>query len=195
LRLFLDVNQIRQFLELARPVPRDYALFHLSFSTGLRISDLLALQRSNLMEKDGTIVSTLRRKMIKTKQWIERPLREDCREAMATYLRSRTDDNPFLFPAFHKNQFVCHGRALNRRSAQRIYKKYLRLMGFTESMLAGSATHTARRSMAKIISDKAGRIEPACRFLGHASIASTEAYIDMNGYETAANSIVTEIVY
>lgn len=192
MKIFLDVNQIRQFLALSRDNPRDHALFYTAFSTGLRISDLLLLQRIQVTDADMLIVRSLRIKMKKTAAWIERPVRDDCREVLLNYLQGRRDENPFLFPSSSHNQYAVEGRPLNRSSAHRIYKKYLRKM-FPESIIKGAATHTARRSMGKIISQKAGRIEPASRFLGHRSTASTAAYIDMDGHEQLANNIVTEI--
>jgi integrase/recombinase XerD len=197
MKIFMDVNQIKRFLSAAAEERttgniRDLALFHLSLSTGLRISDLLRLKRDNLIDADGAIVRCLRIKMKKTRNWIERPLREDCRAVLHEYLSSRTDANPYLFPAFHRNQYVCAGQPMSRMSAHRIYKKYLRKL-FPASMIVGAATHTSRRSMGKIISQKAGRIEPASKFLGHRNVASTAAYIDMESHEQKANDIVTEI--
>lgn len=198
MKVFLDVNQIKRLLKLADDERiatgngRDRALFHLSVSTGLRISDLLRLRREDVIDADRAIVRSLHVKMKKTRNWIDRPLRNDCREVLFDYLQSRRDQNPYLFPAFHKNQYICQGRPMSRMSAHRTYKKYLRMI-FPASMIVGAATHTARRSMAKIISQKAGRIEPASRFLGHRSTASTASYVDMDGHEQTANDIVTEI--
>lgn len=189
MKKFLDVNEISQFLPLSKDCPRDHALFYLSFSTGLRISDLLRLTRDQLIDADTQIVRCLRIKMKKTGAWIERPLRNDCREVIFDYLQRRGDQNPYLFPALHKNQHSRDNVPMNRMTAHRIYKKYLRMM-YSESEIVRASTHTARRSMAKIISQRAGRIEPASRYLGHKSIASTHAYIDMEGHEATANEIV-----
>src|SRR4030042_243974 len=114
MRTFLNVNQIGQFLENAKDNPRDFALFHLSISTGLRISDVLAIRRSDILE-EGAIVRNLRLRMKKTRQWIERPLREDCRQALGDYLASREDSNPYLFPQTHANQYgISKNRPMHR---------------------------------------------------------------------------------
>lgn len=195
MKIFLDVNQITQFLALSNDSPRDHAMFHMSFSTGLRISDILRLTRAQVMDADGQIVRCLRLKMKKTRSWIERPLRNDCRGVVFEYLRQRDDENPYLFPAQQSNQYrVVDRKPLCRSSAHRIYKKYLRMM-FAESVIVGASTHTARRSMGKIISQTAGRIEPASKFLGHKSTASTAAYIDMDSHEETANAIALTIEF
>jgi hypothetical protein len=77
-------------------------------------------------------------------------------------------------------------------TVHRIFKRYLGLQ-FSDESLRGNACHTTRRSVAKIISDRAGRIEPATRFLGHASVAATAAYLDMDGYGRQADEIVRHL--
>ena len=78
---------------------------------------------------------------------------------------------------------------MNRSSLQRLYKRYLGHM-YSGEQLRGNACHVTRRSMAKLISDKAGRVEPATRFLAHTTIANTIAYLDMDSYGRQADQIV-----
>lgn len=186
---FLSVNEIQQLLSLSTTNPRDHALFHLSINTGLRISDILPIKRAAIIDKDGLPVRMLRIRMKKTRAWVNRPLRDDCRAVIAAYLGNRSDKNPYLFPPLHTNQHTQSNAPMSRMTAHRIYKKYLQMI-FPDSEIVRASTHTARRSMAKIISNKSGRIEPATRFLGHKNPASTAAYIDMGGYEEAANEII-----
>ena len=190
MKLFLSQDQISRILNLAGEHPRDLALFQLALSTGLRISDALSIQRSELLDVDGSIVTVLRIKTRKTKRWVSRPLREDCRESIRLYLQTRDDENPYLFPARSKScDKPAPMRPMHRASAHRIYKRYLGKI-LPAGMLRGASTHTMRRSVAKLISQRAGRVEPATAFLGHASIASTVAYIDMDSFEETANDIV-----
>jgi len=199
MKIFLNVKEIRAWLDLADETRRDtgdakdLVLFHLAFSTGLRISDLLKLKKSQMVDKDEEIVRVLRIKTKKTKQIVNRPLREDCREAIGEYLGSRRDKNPYLFPP---KQLVCwkgiSSSPMSRSTAHRLFKKYLRAF-FPESKLVGACTHTLRRSMAKIVREKTGSIESASRFLGHTSIANTQSYLDMAKYEDAANEAIISI--
>ena len=81
---------------------------------------------------------------------------------------------------------------MNRSSLHRLYKQYLGTF-CSKDQLRGNACHTTRRSVAKIISDRAGRIEPASRFLGHTSIANTVSYLDMDSYGKQADKIVEDL--
>jgi hypothetical protein len=47
-----------------------------------------------------------------------------------------------------------------------------------------------RRSVAKLINRKTGRIETAQEWLGHTSTAHTRAYIDAEDYREKANGVV-----
>jgi integrase len=187
MRKFLDIKEIKDLLDLSEDHPRDFALFHLAVNTGLRISDLLNLKRAPIME-DGGIVAVLRIKTKKTKAWVDHPLRNDCRDAVARYLVTRVDANPYLFPS-ESNNSLKRNKPMSRQSAHRTYKGYLEMM-FPASVLAGASTHTLRRSMAKIIANKVGRAEAAGKFLGHKSLASTLNYIDYDSWGQKADDVV-----
>ena len=194
MKIFLKINQIKQLLSISRRVPRDCAMFHLAISTGFRISDILSLKRADMVGANGDIIKVLRLKTIKTKRWMDKPLRSDCRRAVEDYLNKRNDDNPYMFPPTQvKSRFGINScRPMCRMTAHRIFKSYLSRI-IDPDMLVGAATHTIRRSMGKIISDESGRIEPASEYLGHTNIVSTRTYIDPDGHRERAETIVTEI--
>jgi len=187
MKLFLNTQQISKLLKSAYPWPRDYALFHVALATGFRAGDLLALKRIDV-NVDGYIRNTIKITMQKTGRTAERTLPPACREAISLYLATRKDKNPFLFRSESNNSQDREG-PMNRSSLQRIFKSYLGIQ-FDQEQLRGNACHVTRRSVAKIISDRAGRIEPATRFLGHTSIANTVAYLDMDSYGKQADQIV-----
>lgn len=90
-------------------------------------------------------------------RWIDRSLREDAREAVSEYLKTRQDAQPWLFIS---------------QSRQ------------TKFHVPGPLT--LRRSIAKLINLKTGRIETAKEWLGHTSTAHTRAYIDAEDYREKA---------
>lgn len=190
-KLFLKEIQIRQLLTLSGENPRDFALFNLALSTGFRVSDLLRIKRADLLDSDGAICRAVRLKMKKTKKFIERPLRDDCRASIASYLKSRDDHNPYMFRPEANNSQKSR-LPMDRSSVHRIYKKYLGQM-FPASMLKGASCHTTRRSIAKLISRDAGRCEPAAKFLGHSSIAATMSYLDFEEFGVQADDIVSSL--
>jgi integrase len=175
-KLFMAEQDIKALMTLAKREPRDHALLTLMASTGLRVSDLVRLRRDQMTDSDGQVVRSLRVKMAKTDKWIDRTLREDAREAVQDYLNTRTDSYPWLFISqSRRTRFLVPG-PLTRSAAHQILKKYL-LMIYPASLILGTATHVLRRSIAKLINRKTGRIETAQEWLGHTSTAHTRAYI------------------
>jgi integrase len=191
-KLFMNEKQIKSLLSLSSPWPRDHALFQVALATGFRASDLIALKRDDVEDGRGFIVKTVRIKMRKTGRIIERELPEPVRFALQLYLSGREDFNPYLFPA-QSNNTQGDMAPMNRSSMHRIFKRYLGAVFGLIPELKGNACHVTRRSVAKIISDRAGRIEPATRFLGHTSVANTVAYLDMDAYGKQADEIVQNL--
>ena len=182
-------QDIKTLMTLAKKESRDYALLKLMASTGLRVSDIVRLRRDQMIDSDGEVVRTICVKMAKTERWIDRTLREDAREAVDEYLRNRQDSYPWLcISQSRRTKFHVTG-ALTRSAAHLIVKKYLTMI-YPASLIQGTATHVLRRSIAKLINRKTGRIETAQEWLGHASTAHTRAYIDAEDYREKANGVV-----
>jgi integrase len=57
-------------------------------------------------------------------------------------------------------------------------------------VIQGPATHVLRRSIAKLINRKTGKVETAQEWRGHTSTAHTRAYIDAEDYREKANGVV-----
>lgn len=188
-KIFMTEKKIESLLRLAAPYPRDFALFHVALATGLRAGDLIRLGTEDVLGPDGQVLPSIKIKMQKTGKAIERELPQAVRNAIGLYLDTRNDNNPYLFPALSNNT---QGDMvpMNRSSIYRIFKRYLEAVYGKIPELRGNACHVTRRSVAKIISDRAGRVEPATKFLGHTSIANTVAYLDMDAYGKQADEIV-----
>jgi integrase/recombinase XerD len=187
--LFMNEQEIKTLMTLAQKEPRDYALIRLMASTGFRVSDIVRLCRDHVVDSDGEIVRVLRVKMEKTEKWVERSLRDDARAAIKAYLGTRQDSYPWLFISqSRRTKFLVPG-ALTRSAVHLIIKKYLAMI-YPDSIVQGSATHVLRRSIAKLINRKTGRIETAQEWLGHTSTAHTRAYIDAEDYREKANGVV-----
>jgi integrase/recombinase XerD len=185
----MSEQDIKILMTLAKKDPRDYALLKLMASTGLRVSDIVRLRRDQMIDNDGQVVRSLRVKMAKTERWIDRTLREDAREAVQDYLATRDDSYPWLFISQSSRTKYSLPGGLTRSAAHHIVKKYLAMI-YPASLIKGTATHVLRRSVAKLINRKTGRIETAQEWLGHTSTAHTRAYIDAEDFREKANGVV-----
>lgn len=166
---------------------RDNALFHVALATGFRVSDLVNLKVTDVVNA-GSVVKSLKIRMVKTGKIVERALPDTCRKSIERYVHNRIDGGPFLFRPESTNHNNDNG-PMNRSSIHRIVKNYLSQI-YPPDTLIGNACHVTRRSIAQIISQKCGRIEPASRFLGHTSVANTIKYLDCDKFNGDANDAV-----
>lgn len=171
---FLHCDEIEQIIEQidtsTNPGLRDRAIIELLFSSGLRVSELVNLNRDQ--------VNTTRREfMVRGKGRKDRPVfvSEHAADHVNNYLKTRTDSLQPLFISYSRNQETSTGgefRRLTSRSIQRIINKYARLAGITKHV----SPHTMRHSFATDLLMNGADIRSVQAMLGHSSISTTQVY-------------------
>jgi len=172
---FLHVDEIEAILNQI-PIDtetglRDRAILELLFSTGLRISELIALNRDsvNLDRKEF---------MVRGKGQKDRPVfvSDSAALAVADYLSERKDSLPALFLNNSKNQPLAGTsgdyRRLTPRSVERIINKYVRAAGITKHV----TPHTLRHSFATDLLMNGADLRSVQSLLGHSNISTTQIY-------------------
>lgn len=149
---------------------RDRAIIELLFSSGLRVSELVNLNRDH--------VNTKRREfMVRGKGQKDRPvfIGEAAAERVDDYLASRLDNLPPLFLSYSRNNATTTSgefRRLTARSVQRIINRYARLAGITKHV----SPHTMRHSFATDLLMNGADLRSVQSMLGHSNIATTQVY-------------------
>lgn len=149
---------------------RDRAIVELLFSSGLRVSELVNLDRDH--------VNTKRREfMVRGKGQKDRPVFISQATAMhiENYLNSRTDTLPPLFISYSRNANTTTSgdyRRLTARSIQRMVSQYARLAGITKHV----SPHTMRHSYATDLLMNGADIRSVQSMLGHSNISTTQVY-------------------
>lgn len=172
---FLHVDEIESILNQI-PIDtetglRDRAILELLFSTGMRISELIALNRDsvNLDRKEF---------MVRGKGQKDRPVfvSDSAALAVADYLSERKDSLPALFLNNSKNQPLAGTsgdyRRLTPRSVERIINKYVRAAGITKHV----TPHTLRHSFATDLLMNGADLRSVQSLLGHSNISTTQIY-------------------
>jgi site-specific recombinase XerD len=145
---------------------RDRAILEMLFSTGIRVSELARLKRSNvsLKKEEFTVMGKGGKSRIVF-------LSEQARYWLKKYLDARADMNPHLFVSHAKNQTEDE-QPLTERSIQRLVQKYARAAGITKPV----TPHTLRHSYATDLLQNGADIRSVQTMLGHSSITTTQIY-------------------
>jgi site-specific recombinase XerD len=178
---FLDAEEIGRLIEATNKEKhkltrlRDRAILEFLFSTGLRISELVALKRDNvnLVRKEFSV----RGKGDKMRLVF---LSERAVKALEEYLSARGDNSKALFLRHdHKHSVEEQIKALDKnfsgltaRSVQRIIKKYATLGGIMKTI----TPHTLRHSFATDLLNNGADLRAVQELLGHASVSTTQIY-------------------
>jgi site-specific recombinase XerD len=149
---------------------RDRAILELLFSSGLRVSELVNLNRDH--------INTKRREfMVRGKGQKDRPvfISQAAADWVEQYLAMRQDTLAPLFISYSKNvEANTSGdyRRLTARSIQRMVSKYARLAGITKHV----SPHTMRHSFATYLLMNGADLRSVQSMLGHSNIATTQIY-------------------
>ena len=149
---------------------RDRAILELLFSSGLRVSELVGLDKDHV---------NLKRKefMVRGKGQKDRPIFISDAAAwwIEKYLEKRTDKSPPLFIRYGGRKPVDntgnHLR-LTARSVQRLVSSYALKAGITKKV----SPHTLRHSFATDLLMNGADIRSVQAMLGHSNIATTQIY-------------------
>jgi site-specific recombinase XerD len=171
---FLHFDEVARMLD-AIPLDdeqglRDRAIVELLFSSGLRVSELVNLNRDH--------VNTKRREfMVRGKGQKDRPvfIGEAAAQRVEDYLKARLDNLPPLFLSYSRNNISSTTgdyRRLTTRSIQRIISKYAKLAGITKHV----SPHTMRHSFATDLLMNGADIRSVQSMLGHSNISTTQVY-------------------
>ncbi len=149
---------------------RDKAIIELLFSSGLRVSELINLNRDH--------INTKRREFtVRGKGQKDRPvfISDKASECISSYLKSRQDNLPPLFINNSRNSTPSSSgdhRRLSPRSVQRIINKYVKMAGITKHV----SPHTMRHSFATDLLMNGADIRSVQMMLGHSNISTTQVY-------------------
>ncbi len=149
---------------------RDYALVELLYSSGLRVSELIGLNRDHINLKRREF--RVRGKGDKDRAVF---ISERAANAITAYLDRRTDNLvPLLVSYGGASTPDTSGnfKRLTPRSVQRLVAQYARLAGITKQV----TPHTLRHSFATGLLTNGADLRSVQAMLGHANIATTQVY-------------------
>lgn len=149
---------------------RDKAILELLFSSGLRVSELVGLDRDHINLKR-------REFMVRGKGQKDRPIfiSTEASDWISQYLEKREDSARPLFVRYSGSKKVDlsgNFHRLTARSVQRLVARYALLAGITKHV----SPHTLRHSFATDLLMNGADIRSVQAMLGHSNISTTQIY-------------------
>lgn len=173
---FLNLDQIEKLLlslNISTKIGlRDKAILETLFSTGLRVAELVNLNKDQLKIKNTTkdleVTVVGKGEKPRTVYFSQRAV-----NWLKKYLDSRTDMDKSLFinykPGIEKTN---QSRRLTPKSIEDIVKKYVKIAGLPTI----ATPHTLRHSFATDLLSQGVDLRLVQEFLGHKNIATTQIY-------------------
>jgi len=171
---FLDTDELERLFAGPKTETiqglRDRAILELLFSSGLRVSELVNLNRDHI---------NLKRKefMVRGKGQKDRPIfiSDSAAEWVTKYLNKRNDNIDPLFINYSgksSDNQTGNFKRLTVRSVQRLVAKYAKLAGITKHV----SPHTLRHSFATDLLMNGADLRSVQEMLGHSNVATTQIY-------------------
>ncbi|WP_406676314.1 site-specific tyrosine recombinase XerD [Moorella sp. ACPs] len=166
----LTVDEVERLLSQPRPdTPaglRDKAMLELLYATGLRVSELVALNVDQV-NLEGEFVRCLgkgsRERVVPMGQVACFHVRTYLENGRGKLIKKKTE------PALFVNQ---HGRRLSRQGCWKILKGYARAANLQKEI----TPHTLRHSFATHLLENGADLRSVQELLGHADIGTTQIY-------------------
>lgn len=165
-----EVEKLLRCLERDREEigPRDYLLLYILATTGIRTSELLSLRKEDFSLSDGTFrIRQLKRNGEFYREVIIVPKIKPELESYLAHFRP----GERVFPRTRRWLFDVVGRYTEKYLGRRI------------------RTHAFRHAFATRILEKTRDIELCRRLLGHASVTTTQQYLDFTAKDRATEVI------
>lgn len=148
---------------------RDRAMLELLYATGMRVSELIHLQVSDLNLQFGYVIchDTDRERIIPIGNVSKRALVDYMEHGRGYFVKNKTENALFT---------NCSGRSMSRQGFWKVLKSYAEAAGIYRDI----TPHTLRHSFAVHMLQNGADIRSVQEMLGHSDISTTQVYLSMN---------------
>ncbi|MDP8230693.1 MAG: tyrosine recombinase XerC [Candidatus Gorgyraea atricola] len=168
LPIFLDIDQVVMLIESPDTSDvygvRDRAILETLYSSGIRVSELVSLNRDRV-----DFISGVLKVYGKGKKERLAPVGDRALRAMRNYLEKLGSSSIKDKKAVFVNK---SGRRMSDRAVRRVIDKYIRKTSLSEKI----SPHSLRHSFATHLLDRGADLRSVQELLGHANLSTTQIY-------------------
>ena len=168
LPIFLDVDKVVKLIESPDTSQvygkRDRAILETLYSSGLRVSELVGLNKENV-----DFISGVLKVFGKGKKERLAPIGDRALRAVRSYLEKLGTSKIKEKKAVFLNK---SGRRMSDRAVRRVVEKYIRKTSLSEKI----SPHSLRHSFATHLLDGGADLRSVQELLGHANLSTTQIY-------------------
>jgi len=172
---FLEMEEVQRLLDAAGGMDpkslRDKAILELLFSSGLRVSELVNLNRDQVNLKTGEF--SVRGKGGKVRVVF---ISERSKPALERYMEKRIDIDPALFARIGLKQIEGKKQSSNLRITPRTVQRIVKYYALKAGIVKDVHPHTLRHSFATDLIQNGADIRSVQEMLGHSSVTTTQIY-------------------
>src|SRR5687767_8342305 len=171
----LDLEQVQKLLDSPDDSEllgaRDKAMLEVLYSSGIRVSELVELEISDLDLQEGVL-------RVRGKGRKDRftPIGSQAIKALQRYFELRNADPKLASQTTGRVFLNKHGQSLSTRSVRRKLDKYLVQAGLDP----GISPHTLRHSFATHLLNNGADLRSVQELLGHQSLSTTQIYTHLS---------------
>jgi len=167
-----ELKQVLGSIALGKHAARNRAMFLLTCWAGLRVGEVAALRYSDVVGENGKVRNEIRLQPNQTKGMVARTVyvSERLLRELQQYADSRKWANetaPFFYTQKRKG--------FSANTAAQHFQQLYKVAG-----IAGASSHSGRRTFITSLAAKGVSVRVLASLAGHASISTTQAYIDVN---------------
>ena len=172
---FLEIEEIERLFQAADGIDlktlRDRAILELLFSSGLRVSELVNLNRDQVNLKTGEF--SVRGKGGKVRVVF---VSDRAKAALERYIGKRADIDPALFARIGLKQIEGEKQASSMRITPRTIQRIVKYYALKAGIVKDVHPHTLRHSFATDLIQNGADIRSVQEMLGHSSVTTTQIY-------------------
>jgi site-specific recombinase XerD len=172
---FLEMEEVQRLFEAADGADikslRNKAILELLFSSGLRVSELVSLNRDQVNLKTGEF--SVRGKGQKVRVVF---ISDRARSAIERYMEKRPDIDPALFVRIGLKHIESKKQLKDLRITPRTVQRIVKHCALKAGIVKDVHPHTLRHSFATDLIQNGADIRSVQEMLGHSSVTTTQIY-------------------